>query len=165
LTGQGAATSMRMYDQIGLISVLRLSRKADYALIAMQHLARLGPGASISAADIATQYGISVPLLAKILQRLAKKGLVVAHHGASGGYSLARDAGTITALEVISAIDGPIAITSCTSARGECDVAPTCTVRAPLEKVNEVIVGALNRVTVLEMADAGQVVPVVGRSD
>jgi len=156
---------MGMYDQSGLISMLRLSRKADYALIAMQHLARMGSGASISAAEIATQYGISVSLLAKILQRLAKKGLVVAHHGASGGYSLARDAGAITALDVISAIDGPVAITSCSSARGECDLLASCAVRGPLEKINEVIVGALSRVSVLEMADAGQVVPVVGRSN
>lgn len=142
--------------------MLRLSRKADYALIAMRHLAMQGPGRAVSTADIAGQYGISVALMAKILQKLAKQGLVVAHHGSGGGYALARDPRTITALEVIHAIEGPIAITSCRTQRGDCELKSNCTVRAPLERLNDSIVEALSRVTVLQMADEVPAAPVIG---
>src|SRR2546422_9197503 len=87
--------------------MLKLSKKADYGLIAVKHLAMHGTDGSCSAADIAELYGISTPLMAKVLQKLAKRSLVTARHGSSGGYQLARDPSRITLLEVISAIDGP----------------------------------------------------------
>ena len=83
--------------------MLKLSKKADYALIAVRHLAAHGREHSHSASDIAEAYGISAPILAKVLQRLAKHGLVTARHGSSGGYQLARHPKDISALEVISA--------------------------------------------------------------
>jgi FeS assembly SUF system regulator len=142
--------------------MLRLSRKADYALIALKHLAQHGLTDSLSAADIAAAYGISTPLLAKVLQRLAKKGLVVARHGSSGGYTLARDPATITALDVVEAIDGPMSITSCMTRRGECDHLTNCTVRDPLQRVNETVLQVLHQVTLSQLADEEPAQPVVG---
>jgi len=135
--------------------MLKLSKKADYGLIAMRHLATNAGNGSLSAADIACEYGISATLLAKILQKLARKGLVVARHGSSGGYQLARDPQEITALEVIDAIDGPLHLTSCVTSRGECGHTHTCTVREPLRRVNESILQVLGMVTLSQMAQPG----------
>jgi FeS assembly SUF system regulator len=133
------------------IGMLKLSKKADYGLIAVKHLAMHGNDGACSAADIAENYGISAPLMAKILQKLAKSGLVTARHGSSGGYQLARDPSAITALEVISAIDGPLVITSCVTSHGACYQTPTCTVREPLRRVNDSILQVLNTVTISQM--------------
>ncbi len=87
---------------------MKLSKKADYGLIAVRHLARCEAGESCSASDIAAIYSISLPLMAKVLQRLAREGLVTSRHGSGGGYQLARDPKEISAFEVIDAIDGPL---------------------------------------------------------
>lgn len=136
--------------------MLKLSKKADYGLIALKHLAVHGREGSASAADIAEIYAISAPLMAKVLQQLAKRGLVVARHGASGGYQLARDPGEITALDAISAIDGPLFITSCVTSRGQCEQTDTCTVREPLRRVNESILQVLKKVTISQMSDPAE---------
>ena len=136
--------------------MLKLSKKADYALIAVKHLAAHAENCSCSASDISEAYGISTTLLAKVLQKLAKKGLVAARHGSSGGYKLVKPATEITALEVISAIDGPLSITSCVTHRGECYQTSTCTVREPLRRVNESILQVLSTVTISQMSEDPQ---------
>ncbi len=141
--------------------MLKLSKKADYALIAVKHLATHGVE-SHSAAGIAEIYRISPQLLAKVLQRLAKHGLVTARHGSSGGYQLARHPKDISALEVISAVDGPMMITSCVTNHGTCDQSNTCTVREPLRKVNESIVQVLRAVSILQMSEDSPEVELVG---
>ncbi len=136
--------------------MLKLSKKADYGLIAVKHLATRAADGACSASDIAEAYGISATLLAKVLQRLAKRGLVTARHGSSGGYRLAREPGRITALEVISAIDGPLSITACVTHRGPCDQTSTCTVREPLRRINESILQLLGTVTISQMSEEPQ---------
>ena len=133
--------------------MLKLSKKADYGLIAVRHLAMKYSTGACSSKEIARTYGIPVELLAKILQKLVKRGLLVSHQGADGGYALAKDPSTVTAFEVIRAIDGPLLITSCTTSHGDCTQAPTCTVKEPLSKVNEIIVQALNSVTISSLGD------------
>jgi len=133
--------------------MLKLSKKADYGLIALKHLAMHHGGDSFSASDIAEAYGISAPLMAKVLQKLARGGLVAARHGSSGGYTLARDASRITALDAISAIEGPLFITSCVTRRGQCDQTNTCIIREPLRRVNDSILDVLNKVTISQMTD------------
>jgi Rrf2 family protein len=129
--------------------MLKLTKKADYGLIAMRHLAEhAGP---TCAKEIAEVYGIPPQLLAKILQRLVKAKLLVSQHGTNGGYALARDPRTISAFDVIKAIDGPLFITSCF--KGSCDQTPTCTVREPLRKVNESIEEVLSRLTLWDMSN------------
>ena len=73
--------------------MLRLSKKADYALMAMKHLALRGDRGSSSAREIAEQYDIPIELMAKVLQRLVRRGLLVSQQGTRGGYQLARGAG------------------------------------------------------------------------
>lgn len=132
--------------------MLKLSKKADYGLIAVKHLAALGEGASSSATDIAEAYGIPAQLMAKVLQKLVKRGLLISRHGANGGYSLSRSPKEITALEVISAIDGPLHITSCVTTHGDCYQTPRCIVREPLQKVNDSILQVLGTIRISELA-------------
>ena len=132
--------------------MLKLTKKADYGLIALKHLAVSSGGVSSSAKAIADCYGIPQPLLAKILQKLTKIGLLQSLPGTNGGYKLARSANSITALEVIRAIDGPIILTSCFTDHGECEQSEKCTVREPLRKVHEGILQLLNTITISDMS-------------
>ncbi len=119
--------------------MLRLTKKADYGLMAVKYLAeRVGTQAQ-SAKDIGEAYHIPVPLLAKILQQLTRAGILVSHSGINGGYSLARNADGITAFEVVRAIEGPLFITSCVTVHGACDLTECCTIKEPLQKLNDTI--------------------------
>src|SRR5947209_16978905 len=133
--------------------MLKLTKKADYGLMAMKHLAEHAQNGSCSAKDVAEAYGIPQEALAKILQRLVKAGLLHSQHGTNGGYTLARDAHSISAFEVISAIEGPLFITSCVTVRGECGQSERCTIREPLRRVNESIEQVLRRITISEMKE------------
>jgi Rrf2 family protein len=140
--------------------MLRLTKKADYGLMALKYLAEqpspsLGSDAhnAQSAKDIAQAYHIPPPLLAKILQTLARAGLLVSHAGTNGGYALARPANEISAFEVIRAIDGPLFITSCITIHGTCDLAGHCTIKEPLRKVNDSIKDLLSAIHISDLAE------------
>jgi Rrf2 family protein len=137
--------------------MLKLTKKADYGLIALKHLAvNLARGSS-SAKEIADTYGIPLPLLSKILQKLSKAGFLRSEHGTNGGYKLARGPEEITALEIIKTIDGPIFLTSCFTEHGFCTHSERCSVREPLRRVHEGILRLLSNITISELSkeDAG----------
>jgi len=131
--------------------MLRLGKKADYGLIALRHLAAQQPRTACSAKEIAQTYGMPMELVAKVLQKLAKSGLLVSQHGTNGGYALVKDPSQINAFEVIRALEGPLFITSCVTDRSECHQMTRCTVREPLRKVNNAIAKALREVTVASL--------------
>ena len=133
--------------------MLRLSKKADYALMAMQHLARKTAGApSTSAREIAEQYDIPIELMAKVLQRLVRTGLLVSTQGTRGGYTLSRPSAAISVADVIEAIDGPFTVTACSTEKNSCEQYGKCSIRDPLWQIRERIVAALGTVTLAEMA-------------
>ena len=136
--------------------MFKLSKKADYGLIAVKHLARHRNEHACSANEIADEYGISTTLMAKVLQKLARQSLVAAKHGSSGGYQLSKMPDQISALEVITAIDGPVLITSCVTSHGNCDATSKCSVREPLRRVNESILNVLGTVTIAQMSEEPQ---------
>ncbi|MGA7462598.1 MAG: Rrf2 family transcriptional regulator [Candidatus Korobacteraceae bacterium] len=131
--------------------MLKLTKKADYGLIAMRHLAQHADLGACSAKDLAKMYGMPQEALAKILQRLTKSGLLLSQYGTNGGYTLARDPRKITAFEVIRAIDGPLFMTSCSTTVRGCGQSARCTVREPLRKVSRSIQAVLDRLTIWEM--------------
>ncbi len=101
--------------------------------MAIRHLGLLPGGVCQSAREIATEYRIPPALMAKLLQRLARKGLVTSQHGTKGGYHLARPSSEIAIREVIEAIEGPVALVECLDARkGDCPQVCSCTVQRPL---------------------------------
>ena len=133
--------------------MLKLTKKADYGLMAMKHLAEHAEQGACSAKDVADAYRIPQEALAKILQRLVKAGLLHSQHRTNGGYTLARDPGMISAFEVIRAIDGPLFITSCVTVRGECDQSDRCNIREPLRRVSHGIEELLRGISILEMTE------------
>jgi len=139
--------------------MLRLSKKSDYALIAMKHLAlKTNQGGSSSAREIAEQYDIPIELMAKVLQRLVKAGLLASHQGTRGGYQLGRPATAISVADVIQAIDGPVQITVCSTDDELCDQYAKCNVRDPLWRIRERILDALRSCSIAEIAaDSGPV--------
>jgi Rrf2 family protein len=132
--------------------MLRLSKKADYALIAMKHLALRGDRGSSSAREIAELYDIPIELMAKVLQRLARRGLVSSHQGTRGGYRLARPASVISVADIIQAIDGPLTVTACSTEAENCDQYAKCSVRDPLWRIRERILSALATCSLQEVS-------------
>jgi Rrf2 family protein len=132
--------------------MLRLSKKSDYALISMKHLATRTDASSSSAREISESYDIPLELLAKVLQRLVRAKLLVSVQGTRGGYRLARHASSISVADVIQAVDGPVTVTACTTDDHSCDQYSKCSVRDPLSKIKNRILDALNTVSVQEMA-------------
>lgn len=145
--------------------MLRLTKKADYGLMALKFLAEQAAPAdraraihsvSASAKAIAEAYHIPPQLLAKILQTLTRAGILVSTAGTNGGYSLARPAAEINAFEVIRAIDGPLFITSCITIHGTCDLHGTCTIKEPLRKVNDSIKEMLSGLSIAELVEPAE---------
>src|SRR5256712_7724155 len=135
--------------------MLTLSKKADYALIAMKHLALRrdrGSQASSSAREIAELYDIPIELMAKVLQRLVRRRLLASQQGTRGGYQLARIPSQISVADVIQAIDGPVTVTACSTDDGQCEQYAKCNVRDPLWRVRERILTALGECTIAELA-------------
>lgn len=133
--------------------MLKLTKKADYGLIAMKHLAVNAPTSS-SAKEIAEAYGIPPALLSKILQKLVKNGFLRSEQGTNGGYKLAREPRAITAYDIIRAIDGPIFLTTCFTEHGYCCHTKSCIIRDPLQKVHEGILGLLASISLADMSES-----------
>src|ERR1700744_6167434 len=133
--------------------MLKLTKKADYGLIALRHLASV-PGATASTKDMADTYHLPVTLLAKVLQQLARAGIVKSVAGTNGGYKVIRNPNAVSALEVVRAIDGPVILTHCFTEHGTCDQSDNCTVREPLRKVHEAILELLNNFKITDLAES-----------
>jgi Rrf2 family protein len=136
--------------------MLKLTKKADYGLMALKYLAEHPEMPALSAKDVSDAYGIPAQLLAKILQQLTKSGLLRSHAGMNGGYVLSRNAREISAYEVILAIEGPFFITSCTKGTKSCELTPSCTIKEPLAQVNETIAGVLKNISIQDLAEHEQ---------
>lgn len=132
--------------------MLRLSKKADYALLAMRHLAANDQAHAMSARELAEQYDIPPELLAKVLQTLVRSRLLESQQGIRGGYGLARPAALISVADVIVAVDGPLTVTACSEDDHSCEQYAKCNIRDPLWRVKDQIVGALAATSVADLA-------------
>ncbi len=146
--------------------MLRLTKKADYSLIALKHFAlRLRErDSTVSAKEVADSCGIPLPVLSKLLQKLGKSGFLTSEFGTNGGYKLARDPKRISALEVIRAIDGPIVLANCFTEGVYCGHSSRCTVKRPLRKIHDGILRLLDSVSIQDMLqdsedDPGEMLP------
>jgi Rrf2 family protein len=136
--------------------MLRLSKKADYALMAMKHLAIKTASApsSTSAREIAEQYDIPIELMAKVLQRLARSGLLTSHQGTRGGYTLSKPMASISVADIIQAIDGPLTVTACSTQDEQCEQFTKCNIRDPLWRIKDRILDALSTCSLAEISSA-----------
>jgi len=132
--------------------MLRLSKKADYALLAVRHLAAHGERMAVSARELAEMYAIPPELLAKVLQTLVRAKVLESHQGIRGGYALARPARVMSVAEVIQAVDGPLTVTACSEEDHSCDQYAKCNIRDPLWRIKDRIVSALAATSVADLA-------------
>jgi Rrf2 family protein len=100
--------------------MLKLSRKSEYGIIALKHILNKQAGQTSSTREIAEHYNIPVELMAKVLQKLAKDGLLQSVQGINGGYALALSPAKISVADVVESIDGPIGIVECVTSEDEC---------------------------------------------
>jgi Rrf2 family protein len=132
--------------------MLRFTKRADYGLMAIHYIATHGDRGAVSAKRIAEEFNIPGELLAKILQRLAKRRLIVSHNGPKGGYGLARDPAQITVGQVVRALEGPIRIVTCMVDEHGCQQFSRCNLRRPVEKIQASISDLLDTMTLAQLA-------------
>lgn len=130
--------------------MLRMSKLTDYGTLVLAQLASGDSQLSTSGA-VAEATRLAPPTVSKVLKLLTHAGLVVSVRGAQGGYSLARPAETITAAEILDALEGPVALTECSSVGGCCDLESHCRVGAAWQKINHSIRKALESVTLADL--------------
>lgn len=136
--------------------MLTLTRKADYALLAMSHLARTAPERS-SAREIAGQIGVPLPVLTNVLNRLLHHGLVNSKMGAKGGYMLSRDPNEVSLTDMIDAIEGQFRMAICCqdepgAAADQCDLESSCQIKEPIRRVHQGIRAYMGQVTLGHIA-------------
>lgn len=130
--------------------MLRMSKLADYGALMLATMAER-PKTHRTAAELAEETGISPPTVSKLLKMLAHAKLVVSRRGAHGGYSLARAPGKISAVDVIEAIEGPLAVTECTLAHGLCDLETTCQLSSQWQHLSVAVRRALAEITLEDL--------------
>ena len=130
--------------------MLRVTKLTDYATVILTVLAAR-PGAVLSAPDLAELAGLESPTVAKVLKPLAQAGLVAGFRGTNGGYRLARAAESISLVEIVEAMEGPLGMTECSVHAGQCGIEHSCGVRASWRRINDVVADALRDVTLAQM--------------
>lgn len=134
--------------------MFQLSKKVEYGLIAVRHMAMSSRGSIVTAKEIAEKYHIPFELLAKVMQRLAREKFISSHQGVHGGYTLARNADELKVSDVINAIEGKSAVTiiQCEAeSPANCSIHDTCTIKNPLVKLQGTINKVLDDLTIMEM--------------
>jgi FeS assembly SUF system regulator len=130
--------------------MLRISKLTDYGTLVLAQLPMIDKGLA-SAGQVADATRLSQPTVSKLLKALVRAGLVVSERGSHGGYALARAGDEITAAQIIDAIEGPVAITECSSPGGRCSLEPTCRVGSAWQEINLSIRSALAQVSLTDL--------------
>ncbi len=130
--------------------MLRITKLTDYAIVLLSEL-DVSSGSACSARDLAERTRIPQPTVSKVLNRLSRGRLVVADRGVKGGYRLVRARSAVSLADVIDAVEGPIAVTECTTGDSSCELEGHCRVGASWLRVNDVVRRALGGVSLAEM--------------
>jgi FeS assembly SUF system regulator len=153
--------------------MVRLGKLTDYGLLLLTCVARTPNSALRTARDLAAETSLPLPTVSRLLQELLKSGLLHSQRGTKGGYSLARKASEISIVDVVAALEGPIALTECsTDVTGVCDLEPSCPIKSNQRVINQAVRGVLETITIADLVqpmrltsikDArGNLVPTVG---
>ena len=130
--------------------MIRLSKLTDYGLVLMSYVARSKGRTLHTARDLSAESGLPVPTVSKLLRLLQQGGFLTSHRGIKGGYSLARDAQDISVSDIIAAIEGPVALTDC-STDVICDFERGCPIKHNQQIINRVVKGALEKLTLYDL--------------
>lgn len=132
--------------------MIRIAKLTDYGIVLLTHYARDGGPTVLNARDLAAEASLPLPTVSKLLKLLSKAGLLASHRGVSGGYSLARRPTEITVAEIIGALEGPIAVTECSSeSHGLCTLEAVCPTQSNWRKINTAVRRALDDLTLADM--------------
>ncbi len=131
--------------------MIRMSKETDYAIVVLAYFASAQKGVKHNAREVALESQLPLPMVRKILKILARESLLVSHRGAKGGYSLARRGERISIAEIVKAMEGPLAMTECIEAPGECRHEPVCGLRTSWQKINQIVFEALNSTTLSDL--------------
>jgi len=131
--------------------MLRIAKLSDYATGLMVRLSN-SPGRMVSAQQLATELGLPQPTVAALLKKLGRAGLVASTRGAGGGYSLTRDPKQISLADVVTAIEGPIAMIECALDDGRCSVEKDCATKEQWRAINQTVQAALMLMSLADMA-------------
>ncbi len=141
--------------------MLRMTKQADYGIVLMTYLAGW-PEQRFAAPELAANTRLPLPTVSKILKLLTREGLLDSHRGVKGGYSLAHDPNCITVVDMISALDGPIAFTECIEdAPGICSQEETCRLRGNWQRINRAVRAALESISLAELTQPLGISPLV----
>lgn len=132
---------------------MRLTRGSDYGLRGMVYMARQPSGQVCLVSQVADAEGLPESYLAKIFQDLARNRLLMSHRGAKGGFSLVSDPQEISLLQIIEAVEGPIAIAPCLDVREGCDRADACELYDTLDVAQSQMVSVLKGTTLSDLVD------------
>jgi FeS assembly SUF system regulator len=151
--------------------MVRLGKLTDYGLVLMTCMAR-GADPLRTARDLAAESKLPLSTVSKILKGLLHNGLLISHRGIKGGYLLARQPREINVLEIIAAIEGPMALTECsTDVTGMCDIESCCPIKNNQRVINQAVRAVLGKVTLSDLIQplqlagkdlAGKLVPTIG---
>jgi len=130
--------------------MLRMSKLTDYGTMVLAELATNDQGLS-TASQVADATHLALPTVSKLLKSLAHSGLVVSARGVQGGYALARPAAAISAAEILDALEGPVALTDCSSSSGGCNLESYCRVGTAWQRINQSIRKALEGVSLADL--------------
>ena len=131
--------------------MLRITKQTDYAIVLMTLFGAARPGSVHNARDLSRGVHLPLPTVSKILKALTRADLLLSHRGVKGGYSLANDPREISVVQIIEALEGPIAITECQDAASECGIECTCPTRTNWQRLNGAVRDALATVSLAEM--------------
>ena len=138
--------------------MLRMSKLTDYGTMVLAQLAANG-GGLWTASQVADATHLAQPTVSKLLKSLVHAGLVVSTRGVQGGYTLARPPAAISAAEILDALEGPVALTECSSTRGGCDLESFCRVGSAWQRINHTIRRALEGVSLADLQRQRQTLP------
>ncbi len=136
--------------------MLRISKLTDYATVILGSLAT-APETHRTATEIAATTHVAAPTVSKLLKQLQRAQLVTSVRGLKGGSRLARPAESITAAQILDAMEGPLALTTCSSDHAQCGLEGTCRVGSAWQRVSLAIRGSLGEITLADLAGLGAV--------
>jgi FeS assembly SUF system regulator len=141
--------------------MIRLAKLTDYGLVLMTIMARQNASGVHTARDLAIASHLPLPTVSKVLKQLLQSGLLTSHRGLKGGYGLAKEPAEISVAEIVTALEGPIALTECsTDHTGLCDLEHSCPTKANQQIITKVMRGALEKVTLSELAQPMQLIAI-----
>jgi FeS assembly SUF system regulator len=142
--------------------MVRLSKLTDYALVVMSCMARNSNQSSRTARDLSVELRLPLPTVSKLMKELLRSGLLVSHRGTKGGYRLTREPHEISLAEIIAAMEGPIALTECsTDTIGLCELEPCCAIKKNQQIISQAVRGVLDRLTLADLIQPLQLTAVI----